>query len=560
VKRIHTIDLKHFKAFQDGPPIDLGGRNLLLYGPNGSGKSSIFWALYTFLQSSQKPLPEVQKYFDPTHKESLANIDMAEAASSSIVLHIGEETDAASAEPVRIALDAHETPKPDWQKANRASDFVTYRVLFRFYHFTNSEEIDLWPVFLREILPFCHGRLSRNLADAWADIYQEDPYLEAKHQNARGRAAAKIYDELERRLGDFQVGLETSLDSIKKAAQKFHNQHFAIDGEKPLTIALRLTQPPSYDRKKHVLTVPKIGLGITLGGKPILRPQSFSNESKLTQIALSVRFGATKANLQDAPLKLLVLDDLLISLDMSNRMQVIKIILSDEDFADYQKIIMTHDRGFYNEIRRNIGSDHGQWEFKRLHCPNGGAPQHMTDKDDLQLAVQYLTQNRLEEAAVALRKAAEANLKRFSEQKLGMVFEGGKFRSLSDNLKNARQRIEKDSNKKIRQFLKAEAIDEATVAQLILVDDAAMTAREALDEPSRGKLIHAGRLLCSLLQEILKVNEDALHILQKIEETKDRILNPGSHAGDPVLYSAEVESALALIRSLSALADESEEE
>ena len=168
---------------------------MLLYGPNGSGKSSIFWALYTFLQSSQKPTEEVQKYFDPSHRESLVNIDITEAESSSIVLHIGDETDAASAAPVRIALDAHETPVPDYQNANLASDFVTYRVLFRFYHFTNSEDIDLWPVFSREILPFCYASLAGNLADAWADVCRDDPYQEAKRQKARGKAAAVIYEK-----------------------------------------------------------------------------------------------------------------------------------------------------------------------------------------------------------------------------------------------------------------------------------------------------------------------------------------------------------------------------
>ena len=112
MKRIHSIDLKHFKAFQDTPPIELEGKNLLLYGPNGSGKSSIFWALYTFLQSSQKSPADVQKYFDPSHRESLVNIDMAESASSSIVLHMGEGTDGESAVPVRIALDTHEPQFP----------------------------------------------------------------------------------------------------------------------------------------------------------------------------------------------------------------------------------------------------------------------------------------------------------------------------------------------------------------------------------------------------------------------------------------------------------------
>ncbi len=83
MKRIHSIDLKHFKAFQDTPPIELEGKSLLRYGSNGSGKSSIFWALYTFLQSSQKPPAEVHKYFDPSHRESLVNINIAEAMKTS---------------------------------------------------------------------------------------------------------------------------------------------------------------------------------------------------------------------------------------------------------------------------------------------------------------------------------------------------------------------------------------------------------------------------------------------------------------------------------------------
>ena len=250
MQRIHSIELNNFKAFRDTPPIDLGGKNLLLYGPNGSGKSSISWALYTFLQSSQKSSEEVNKYFTPSHKESLVNIDMDESDYSSIVLDIGEETDTTSATPVRIALNTHETINPLWQKANLASDFVTYRVLFRFYHFTNSEDIDLWSVFLREILPFCSNPLSGNLVDEWADICRLDPHKMIKHQKASGRAAAKIYDEHEARIKNYKIDFEEILDSIEKAAQEFYNKHFANSNEKLLTIGLRLTRPPSYDRRK----------------------------------------------------------------------------------------------------------------------------------------------------------------------------------------------------------------------------------------------------------------------------------------------------------------------
>ena len=56
----------------------------------------------------------------------------------------------------------------------------------------------------------------------------------------------------------------------------------------------------------------------------------------MTQLALSVRFAASRVNLRDSDLRLLVLDDLLVSLDMSNRMKVVEILLSDT-FANCRK-------------------------------------------------------------------------------------------------------------------------------------------------------------------------------------------------------------------------------
>ena len=70
---LHQLSIRNFKAF---PAFDLNleGRHLLLYGPNDSGKSSLYWALYTFLQSARKSTPDVTRYFDPAHLETLLNI------------------------------------------------------------------------------------------------------------------------------------------------------------------------------------------------------------------------------------------------------------------------------------------------------------------------------------------------------------------------------------------------------------------------------------------------------------------------------------------------------
>ena len=56
--RLHELHINNFKFFpkQDpnSPLLKIDGKNLLIYGENGSGKSTIYWALYTLLESAFK--------------------------------------------------------------------------------------------------------------------------------------------------------------------------------------------------------------------------------------------------------------------------------------------------------------------------------------------------------------------------------------------------------------------------------------------------------------------------------------------------------------------------
>jgi len=79
MQRIKSLYLENFKFFYGNGTepcntIDIDTANLLLYGENGSGKSSIYWALYTFLQSTLKTDDaQIRKYFDFRHDENIRN-------------------------------------------------------------------------------------------------------------------------------------------------------------------------------------------------------------------------------------------------------------------------------------------------------------------------------------------------------------------------------------------------------------------------------------------------------------------------------------------------------
>src|SRR6185369_12902095 len=100
---------------------------------NGSGKSSLYWALYTFLQSARKPTPGVAKYFDPADPQNLLNIHeqaQANPAPGEIALTL-RDTTTKNDTTYRISQTVHGTrQQPAILKGDLASDFVTYRFFF----------------------------------------------------------------------------------------------------------------------------------------------------------------------------------------------------------------------------------------------------------------------------------------------------------------------------------------------------------------------------------------------------------------------------------------------
>jgi hypothetical protein len=543
--RLQRIEIRNFKAFREFA-LDVGGRHLLVYGPNGSGKSSLYWALYTFLQSARKQPSDVAKYFDPGHPQNLLNIHEDATTKPGAITLMLQETATKRETTYRISNTTHGTHhEPTILKGDLASDFITYRFFFGFSDFRNSEMFNLWPLFEKEILPFCVSTGGQVPLDAWLRIRSGN----ANPLSRSGRAGSSAYASFQQRTAAFAAMLPGIVDAISNEAQRFYDEHFSRDDPAKIILKLGVTEPPSFrgtNRQTNKFTIPVVDFGIQIDGRTINRPQAFLNEAKLTQLALSVRFAASLVNLHESDLKLLVLDDLLVSLDMSNRMRVVEILLSDT-FDNYQKIILTHELGFFREFRRKLAAHHPDWCFLRLE---GKASETITchsEKTDIQKAEEFLNGHNLDEAALCLRKACEDTAKRFVDH--DKVIPTKNFVGLADSLRAARNRVLAELPVQLYEKVLRNTPD-AHRTLLVATTDDDIDSNGELDARAKGILKTQRKRLRHLVSgEHVECLRQA-KLIDDILMCTERVLNPAAHAGNPPLYEKEVHDALDLVKQL----------
>ncbi len=409
-------------------------------------------------------------------------------------------------------------------------------------------------MFEKEILPFCVSTGGKVPLEIWNKIKDEKP----NPYNYSGRAGTDAYDTFKRHTKKFADMLPGIVNSISTEAQRFYDEHFSEDDTAKVTLKLGVTSKPTASgSNQHDFTFirPVIEFGVQIDGETINRPQTFLNEAKLTQLALSVRFGASLVNLYDSDLKLLVLGGLLVSLDMSNRMKVVEILLSDT-FANYQKIILTHDLGFFREFRRTIGDAHEEWRFMSLAGDASKGISVRNEKSAIEKAEDYLNHHDLEEAAVWMRKAAEDSSRRFRAMAEGKQPPPGEFHSLTKNLRTARNKLREKLPIKLYEGV-LKVVPEEHRDKLVRVNDDDIDADDTLD-PATKEMIKTQRArLASFLNKEGWRHLEAIETLDAILKMTDRVLNPAAHWGEPALYDTELQKALTLIRRLEKIIHQS---
>lgn len=450
MKRITRLSLRNFKAFRD-QEFDFGGKNVLIYGNNGSGKSSLYWALYTILQSTTKSSEaEVRRYFqpfdpaDPTTYGSLKNIFADETAEAHIRLtwrdgDTGPETTVTISNTVVNTL-GHTT----LAEANLASDFITHRLLQNFYNASHKQETNLWDVFMRDVFPYflededSNSSNNENVAKTYRQLVEELlmdlPRVYGGRIAREGDYARLGYN---RKIEHINSLISQFLGSIETTANNLLAEHFykspdvlkihldydfrqstGTSGYKIEYADLRRLITAYTDVNERLQNAPwRIKLWVEIYDKqqskwvPNHRPHSFLNEAQLTRIAFAVRIGALRTRLQTSDFKLLCLDDMLISLDMSNRHQVLDLLLTSYD-VNYQLIMLTHDRAFFEKTKRQISTHEksGKWTYLEMYEDiRVDSPRPFVKQSDSNIACaeQHLVQFDFPAAANYLRKACE---------------------------------------------------------------------------------------------------------------------------------------------------------
>lgn len=364
MNKIKTIKINNFKFFTNDIPLELEGKHLLLFGENGSGKSSIYWALYTLFQAAIKDnVDDFQKYFKHPNdsEESLINI-YAEANIVNDVKNYNSfiEVETTDNKTYKVSLlDTEINNDTEAIEVTMASDFMNYKVLYKFQDFWNGEQIDLAKIFIGYILPYIkftsfeiRGKQLSNAYEMWQEI-ERGP---GTTTNSKGKTIqvyrhSEEYKSFQRFSEHFENRMRDLIDFINiNAPQILKDLGYDIDFSLEYKAHTHNKKDIRYEYTpfKIILKISSY-LGKTIS---IHRPQSFLNEAKFTAIAIAIRLAVLKKriNTETSVLKFIVFDDIMISLDMNNRDKLIEYLLSAKsDFTkNYQLLFLTHDKNLYD--------------------------------------------------------------------------------------------------------------------------------------------------------------------------------------------------------------------
>lgn len=461
--KINKIEIRNFKFFHESFTLDVDGKNLLLYGENGCGKSSIYWSFYTHFQACLKSQDQARKYFDAAQAENLRNrfANPGEMSGLSVeFVEDGSGTTHCYDDSSANCYINDSVSSNFMNKTLKASDFMNYKFLTSIFDFRNSQDNNVFPIFEKEI--FHYLPLSRPMFGSKFPIMPsntaDEYWREIKHNIElipRSNSGRYIVSNDEHRLVidqiyEFNEMLKAALEDLTDTANSIIRDQFGLE----VKLKIKYTRASFNDfvndegrERNQKLINPKIVLNARMtnphivDGTPIEHPRSFFNEAKLTQMALSLRLAILDLKPSSGPdyNSTVFFDDLLISLDMACRRNVIDVMLGYS--ATRQFVVMTHDRNFFYLFKSAIEKrGDNNWKYIEMYAPEvNGIPKPCVIENlgYLVKARYFLDKLEIPAAVNYLRKACEYELKRILPEYLRVAdAESGRTLTLNSLIQN----------------------------------------------------------------------------------------------------------------------------
>lgn len=407
MKRISKIVLENYRAYCDRKEIILpNGENLLIYGENGSGKSSLYKGLNGFLKSFVYPTTFVKnKYVDGAGR---IEISFKSFEADNVTINNDEEECYGfydGNDNIHVANVAF------LKAAAMTKGFMDYKDLLRVYLHEKSK--NLFELIVTNVLRN-HSIGATTIGDEWNNV-KNDFYTVRRNNISHKRAPE--------RLASFKDGLEVIFQRLEPRINSYLSSYFE---EFKISISFDLNKLELDDsgNRQNWKINSELFLKVKYRGEELENYEDYLNEARLSAISLCIFLAALKDN-ESAYYKFLFLDDVFIGLDAANRIPILKIL--KDDFSDYQIIISTYDRYWFNLAKHYFNVNmHKRWKSIELYV---GEKQLDGHPNSILYPIVVDSETNMGKAARYLRNevhpdypAAANYLRKALEEKLGSFF------------------------------------------------------------------------------------------------------------------------------------------